>query len=159
MSENQLIEIVGLVSGIIAATIGLIQYRNSIKIRRSEWIHKLYQQFYVGAELKEIRILMGIESGRIKIGHVIVISKNTLNEEELRLRSNFSDYCNFFEFMLFLKKSKVLTDNDIKDIFDFYLRQFLSSEDILGYLSQYGFELLYEYLNKIKIEQKVQNND
>ena len=147
----------GLVAGIIVAAIGVNGYRNSVKIRRSEWLYKLYNQFYVEPNLKEIRQMIDSEKGICMIKELIAKDEKSLDQKELDRLDQFTDYCNFFEFMMVLKKSGVLKPEDVKDMFRYYLDLFPSNV-IEKYLMKNGFKLLSKYLqeNNKEIIQNVQ---
>ncbi|MCX8169927.1 MAG: hypothetical protein N3D72_02440, partial [Candidatus Methanomethyliaceae archaeon] len=69
---------------------------------------------------------------------------------EEKLLTSFTDYLNFFEFMLYLRKIDALREEDVKAMFDYYLKLFYKSEPIIKYLSEMGFEYLAEYLERYK---------
>ena len=147
LEPNTIVSIIGLVIVAFTAIAGLIKYGDSVKLRRSEWLYKLYNQFYVEPNLKEIRQMIDSEKGKHMIEELIVRDETSLNEQELKQLNQFTDYCNFFEFMMFLKKSNILNKNDVKDLFHYYLNLF-SSDIIKKYLEKVGFELLNNYLHK-----------
>ena len=157
LEPNTIVSIIGLVIVAFTAIAGLIKYGDSVKLRRSEWLYKLYNQFYVEPNLKEIRQMIDSEKGKRMIEELIVRDETSLNEQELKQLNQFTDYCNFFEFIMYLKKSKVLNKNDVKDVFQYYLDLF-PSDVIEKYLEKVGFELLHDYLEKdnktIQSEQK-----
>lgn len=143
---QEVIAILGIVAGIITAFKGIQEYRRSITFRRAEWLYNLYRDFYVQPHLKEIREEMDSEEGRSRIEQVI--QKEELSREEERLLSKFTDYLNFFEFMLYLRRIGALEEEDVKAMFDYYLKLFYKSKPIIEYLPKVGFEYLAEYLKK-----------
>ncbi|MEM3382306.1 MAG: hypothetical protein QXI59_04860 [Candidatus Bathyarchaeia archaeon] len=143
---QEVIAIAGIIAGIITAFKGIQEYRRSITFRRAEWLYSLYRDFYIQPYLKEIREEMDSEEGRRRIEQII--QKEKLVEKEEELLSNFTDYLNFFEFMLHLRKTGALKEEDVKAMFDYYLKLFYKSKTIIEYLSKTGYEYLAEHLKR-----------
>jgi hypothetical protein len=82
-----------------------------------------------------------------KIEAILGKPETSLCKEEKETYAKFNDYLNFFEFMMHLRKTKALNDDDIKDMFEYYLKLLSSSKSIMNYLKQerFGFELLCQY--------------
>lgn len=89
---------------------------------------------------------MDSEDGRKRIE--LIIQKRELSGKDEKLLSSFTDYLNFFEFMLYLRKIGALKEDDVKAMFDYYIKLFHKSKPIIEYLSKMGFEHLSEYLIK-----------
>ena len=157
LEPDMLFSIIGLAAVVFTTIFGLIPYYDSVKLRRSEWLYKLYTQFYVEPNLKEIRQMIDSEKGKCVIEELIAKDETSLDQKELDRLDQFTDYCNFFEFMMMLKKSRILKSEDVKVMFRYYLYRF-SSNIIEKYLMENGFKLLSKYLqeNHKEIIQNVQ---
>lgn len=157
LEQNTIVSIIGLIIVGVPVIFGVIAYNDSVKLRRSEWLYKLYTQFYVEPNLKEIRQMIDSEKGKCVIEELIAKDETSLDQKELDRLDQFTDYCNFFEFMMMLKKSGILKSEDVKIMFRYYLYRF-SSNIIEKYLMENGFKLLSKYLqeNHKEIIQNVQ---
>lgn len=142
------IALAGLIAGSIVSGLGVLQYSASIRFQRAEWLRKLYREFYAEPQLKAVRALLDSDKGKKQISDILEKSEKSLSEEESKVCESFNDYLNFFEFMLYLKKIKAITDADISDVFQYYIDLLAASESILHYLQPEGYELLSKYLNK-----------
>lgn len=146
---QEAIAIAGIIVGGATACKGIQEYRRSIMFRRAKWLYSLYHDFYMEPYLKEVREEMDSEEGRNRI-EKIIRKEEELSREEEKFLSNFTDYLNFFEFMLYLRKIGALKEDDVKAMFEYYLELFYKSKPIIEYLSKMGFENLTEYLEKHK---------
>jgi hypothetical protein len=126
------------VGGIIAAFWAVLVYRSNARLRRAEWLAKLYEKFYEENEsLKDIREKLDCDenaSPEIK----------TPDEQE----SGFSDYLNFFEFVAVLEKSGQLTSGEIEDLFGYYLDCLERCKPVRRYIGEKGYEQLNRLLLK-----------
>jgi hypothetical protein len=126
------------VGGIIAAFWAVLVYRSNARLRRAEWLAKLYEKFYEENEsLKDIREKLDCDenaSPEIK----------TLDEQG----SGFSDYLNFFEFVAVLEKSGQLTSGEIEDLFGYYLDCLERCKPVRRYIREKGYEQLNRLLLK-----------
>ena len=84
-------------------------YRNSA-FERAKWAANLYEKFYEGTTLKQVRDRLDCLN-----------DLDSVNEIVLREEPTFTDYLNFFEFIAFLKTSKQLKDSEIEALFGYYL--------------------------------------
>lgn len=144
------LQIVGIITFAIPAFIGALSYKKSVTYRRAQWLASLYRIFYERDQLKDVRGLMDSVEGRKEIEQIVKKElcervKEITYEEEKRL-SEFTDYLNFFEFMLYLKEMSALEEKDVKAMFDYHLRLFRESEVINRYIGKMGF--LDGYLKK-----------
>lgn len=146
ISIKDIIEIGGLFAAIIVAWKGVDEYRASVIVRRAEWLYRLYHEFYVEPNLKGIRNEVDSEEGRKKIDAILEKPENSLAEEENKTYIKFNDYLNFFEFMMYLRKTKALKEDDITDMFEYYLNSLAQLRSITDYLKREGYELLNQYI-------------
>ncbi len=139
---------IGVAVGLGAAVVGVIQYADAVKLRRANWLYKLYQEFYVKKNLKEIREKLDSDSGRKEIESLVSKSENSLSETESTTLASFTDYLNFFEFMVYLKKKGAIKREDMIDMFKYYLDCLRRSAPILSYIPKFGFEMLNEFFGR-----------
>jgi hypothetical protein len=128
VNVQDVITIFGFIAGIVVAWKGIQEYSNSVIVRRAEWLYRLYHEFYVEPHLKEIREEVDSEEGRKKIDSILGKPENSLTEKEMETCIKFNDYLNFFEFMMYLRKTKALKDDDIADMFKYYLESLALSK-------------------------------
>jgi hypothetical protein len=69
---------------------------------------------------------------------------NLVNEES----AGFTDYLNFFEFVAVLRKSNQLTDEQIEDLFGYYLDCLESCQAVRTYVAKKGYEQLDRLLQE-----------
>jgi hypothetical protein len=138
--------LIGIATAVVSAIFGIVEYRNSNRLRRAEWLYKLYQQFYVEENLKSIREELDSIAGRKRLESIISKKENELNQDEERKLSLLCDYLNFFEVMFSLQKNTALIEQDIIDLFDYYLSSILKSKAVFDYAGLMGFDLLHDFL-------------
>jgi hypothetical protein len=131
------------VVGGIAACIAALTYCRNSKLEKAKWLATLYEKFYESSQLKSIRdILDSREDVSLEIA-------NLVREES----SEFTDYLNFFEFVLYLKEARQLTDEEIQQMFKYYLDCLRRRPNIRDYIKANGYELLDTYLDKMESSQ------
>lgn len=106
-------------------------FRNT-RVRRAEWLLKLYEKYYENDETKKIRRDL---DGRPKEGML----DNLRTETDPNGVESFADYLNFFEFLGSLLEMKQIKRNEVRMMFDYYVRQ-LDDERIKTFCSEQGFE-------------------
>ena len=119
-----------------AAFAAFVYYRNSV-FERAKWASSLYEKFYEGTTLKQVRDRLDCLS-----------DLDSVNEIVLREESTFTDYLNFFEFIAFLKTSKQLKDSEIEALFGYYLDCLNRHDRVKQYISnpENGYEGLAKLL-------------
>lgn len=104
-------KIASTVGGLIAVFGAVFVYNRNSRVRRAEWLASLYEKFYEKPEFRDIREILDCDArGSNEITAVL--------ESE---RRDFTDYLNFFEFVAVLRKSNQLTNEEIEDLFCYYL--------------------------------------
>jgi hypothetical protein len=150
MILETLIAIVGVASALVTAIVtaikGIREYKRSIMLRRAEWIYNLYRDFYVQPHLKTVREELDSVEGRSMVEELI--RKEVLTREEEKFLSDFTDYLNFFEFIIYLMKMGALMEDDVEAMFDYYLKLFYKSKPIIEYMKKTGYEYLAGYLEE-----------
>ncbi len=142
---------IGAIGGIIG---GILTYKKSIKERRTEWLYRLFKDFYEDDQFKQIRAKLDSENIRILEDAIKKeTNKKELTESEDKFLEAFVDYLNFFEFILYLQKTKALHEEEVKQLFAFYLNLLKNKSKIIcEYIlkPENGFELLGQYLENQK---------
>jgi hypothetical protein len=121
---------------IIAGTWALYLFRENNRLKRAKWLKSLFKKFYESENYKECRKIL--DSGdRVNISQI----------EGIELEEKFTDYLNFFEFILTLMKLKQIERNEVEMLFDYYLRNIRNIDGIMEYLNKHGFENLHGNLD------------
>jgi len=114
-------------------------YHRSAKLERSKWMKELYEKFYERDELKKTRDLLdGGDSDEI--------SRFVRDEPPA-----FTDYLNFFEFLGYLHESGQIELEEIRGMFDYYLKNLREHPAVLSYINNpaKGFEKLRALLKRV----------
>jgi hypothetical protein len=109
-------------------------YRTNSKLERAKWMTNLYEK----EGLKTVRNKLDCDSDESEIDDLVC--------EETQ---EFTDYLNFFEYIGKLKKLGQLSDEDIRDLFGYYLDCLKRHRSVRDYISQRekGFEELERLLD------------
>lgn len=94
----------------IVAISALFVYRGNSRLERARWASDLYRDFYTQDKLKTIRDKMDCSANSDDVNQLVIDEG-----------SEFTDYLNFFEYIVFLKKSKQLQDSEVEHLFGYYL--------------------------------------
>jgi len=94
----------------IVAISALCVYRRNSRLERARWASELYRDFYAQDKLKTIRDRMDCSANSDDVNQ-LVIDQN----------SEFTDYLNFFEYIVFLENSRQLQDAEVEHLFGYYL--------------------------------------
>jgi len=95
-------------------------------------------------ETKEIKT---IEEGIKKVED----GKET-EEGEKKLMDLLDDYLNFFEFIGVLRKKNQLSLEEIKTVFEHYIKRISGYNFIVNYINNYGYENLNALLSELKLK-------
>ncbi len=139
----------------IAATIvgatgtffALKTYRHSVRLKRGEWLQKLYQQFYEVPRYRTIRQILDYRPER-ELSRIHV-HLNAGSEDDLV--DQLWDYLNFFEFIAGLVRLKQIKREDIKLLFEYPLGKIRNDKQIVDKLKPEGYETLDELLRDRKL--------
>ncbi len=94
----------------IVAISALCVYRRNSRLERARWASELYRDYYAQDKLKAIRDKLDCSANSDEVNQ-LVIDQN----------SEFTDYLNFFEYIVFLKNSRQLQDSEVELMFGYYL--------------------------------------
>jgi hypothetical protein len=128
--------------GAIGAAFAVNAYRQSVRLKRAEWLQKLYQQFYELERYKTVREILDYRPER----ELSEIYAHLNDESKGVLVDQLWDYLNFFEFVAGLLKLKQITSEDLKLLFEYPLQRIADDQQIMARLSQEGYEHLHALL-------------
>ena len=126
----------------IGATIALLTYRKDSRLRRSEWLYRLYKQFYENNGFDPVRRLLDYAPPM----DIAQLKADLANNDGTDLHEAFVDYLNFFEFIAIQMKYKNIRRDEVLDMFDYYIRRLGDHTFIVDYIKTYGFENLEDLL-------------
>lgn len=135
--ELVFITIGGLV-GLVTAIVALLTYRRDAKLRRAEWLYRLYQQFYENDRFDPIRRILDYRPE----DEIQALAQDIEAEDGTTVHEAFVDYLNFFEFIAVQIKYGNLRDDEVFDMFEYYINGLNEHAFVLKYLSDYGYENL-----------------
>ena len=123
--------------GIISAGTSAWKYWQNSKQRRVRWLYDLYQRFYDNEEFQKM-------SAKIEAGNTSFI-----DNDDMETLVILDQYLNFFEFVGVFWHKKGLQLDEIKDMFDYTLRQIAKNDTVLEYIREFGYEQLDALLKKL----------
>jgi len=123
--------------GAVGALFAIKNYGRNSRLERARWLESLYTKFYEEKELKKVRKHLDCETGASPEIDAMV------NEES----DEFTDYLNFFEFVAILGKSRQLEQDEIEDLFGYYLDRLEKSPKVREYVASPAKG--YEHLDKL----------
>lgn len=126
--------------GAIAAILAAVAYRKNARLERSRWLTQLYEKFYERDGLKHVRDSLDQEPA----DHPAVLK--LVREEQ----SSFTDYLNFFEYVVYLKSQKQLTEDDVNAMFQYYLAVLARHKSVRDYIQNHAKG--YQHLNNWLVE-------
>lgn len=138
MSWNTLLESIHYWAPTVAALGTLIVgmsafwvYRRNSRLERARWAAELYRDFYQKAELKNVRDTLDCSTDSDEANQLVI------NEA-----TEFTDYLNFFEYVVFLRNSKQLKNSEIEALFGYYLKCLQRHASVRNYIADpdSGFE-------------------
>lgn len=122
-----------------------IYYKNS-KLEKAKWLNSLFEKFFFHEKYAEIRQLLDY-SGKEEIDELKSVIKAHSQEE---LEEKLVDYLNFFEFISSLKKMNQLSIEEIRMMFEYYIRRLGDYDFMMEYLDDEGFNGLKELVVEVR---------
>ena len=134
------VEIIGVTVTLAGGLWAIWTYRQSLMLQRAKWMKDLYDKFYEHKDLKAVRNLLDSDDDKQ--------IRSMVAEEP----PDFTDYLNFFEFLGYLWESKQIKAEEIRGLFDYYLRNLKRNEAVAAYIADptRGFEKLQKLLKMIE---------
>lgn len=151
ISTHQLIKDIiipslALLSGIAGAIITIcIYYRNS-ELRRAEWLHSLFDQFYCQRSYADIRRVLDYGDEKQLDGLKIALEQHSNSDLEEQL----VDYLNFFEMLASLLKMKQLHLSEVKMMFEYYINNIGENDFIMSYLVDNHFGGVTQLIHDVR---------
>lgn len=117
------------------------------RAEKARWMSELFHGFYEDRTYRAIR--QRIDYGDISdILNLTRRAEGSFSQQERDLLDNFTDYLNFFEYMMYLVERQQLDSSDIEAMFDYYLRSLAQRGELSAYAKNNGFERLSRMLLK-----------
>lgn len=123
-----------------AAICAVIVYLRNSRFERAKWLSSLYEKFYERSELKKVRDSLDCEADHEQVIELVL--------KEQKGQGDLSDYLNFFQFVAFLESSGQLTREEIKVMFNYYLRCLKRHDRVRKYIKENGYERLNNLLEQ-----------
>ena len=120
---------------LVAVIVAVVNYRAQTRLKQAEWLKSLFEKLFENSNYKEVR--MWLEYGQLH-------GRLTVEDQQLREinEEKFTDFLNFFEFIAVLHARDHLTEDQVYDVFDYYLKKIRSDEDCQLWINQNSFEKL-----------------
>lgn len=124
-----------------------IYYRNS-RLRRAEWLYSLFEKFFCGTSYARIRMILDYESPEDIKG----LQRALETHSDPELEEAMVDYLNFFEFVASLHQLRQLTTQEVRMVFDYYIRRLGDHPFVMTYLIEpkQGFEGLVRLVHEVR---------
>jgi hypothetical protein len=139
------------------------EYEDRTKAEQTRWVGDLFERFFQGKLYRRVRQKVDYDD----LDNVIILLERNkepnpeFSQEERDLLDEFTDYLNFFEFIAFLIVKNQMASEDVRQIFDYYLRrlnQIKQQAPVMEYLEKDGFENLHKLLLQYKSKEEKQEN-
>lgn len=121
---------------------GVWVYWRNAGLERAKWLERLYDRFYCDEGLKKVRDLIDDDDKASRA----MVSKMVTDQP-----SEFTDYLNFFEFVAILAARDQLHEDEVRDLFCYYLKSLRENPEIDAYINDEtnGFEKLKSLIAKM----------
>jgi hypothetical protein len=119
----------------LSALLSMINYWRNARLERLKWISTLYTKFFEQQILKTMREALDCSPDAETVA-------NLIKKEPPEL----TDYLNFFEFVTYLAKSKHISKDDMRAMFEYFLGCLKQHPCLRIYIKQKGYEHLDAFL-------------
>jgi len=133
----EFLKAIAVLIGAAAGVAAIFVYFFNSRVQRAKWLTSLYEKFYERPDLKGVREALDREGGESPSVDKLVIEEP----------AEFTDYLNFFEFVAVLGKSGQLKENEIEDLFRYYLDCLEKNRKVREYIAGRGYEHLDRLLH------------
>lgn len=144
---KMLIESAFFLISIVAVITSFLTYRQSIKLKESEWLHSFSDKFYSNENYKRIRRILDYSEIKTKefdkFKHIInklLNDEKQFEDDEIKLIEDLADFLNFFELIGSLVALKQLKISEVRLMFEYYLSLIKRHKFLCDYLKNDGFE-------------------
>lgn len=124
----------------------LLTYRREARLRRAEWIYRLFEKFYESEKFKPIRRILDYEP-KDEIDQLRIDAQENIGSDA---HEALVDYLNFFEFIAIQIRKGQLGYDEVRDMFDYYIRRLGDHDFIVAYLDKNGFEDLSALVRRMR---------
>lgn len=133
---NLVLQAASLVLALAGGLVAIITYARDVSHRRTDWLYQLFDKFYEKQTYSEIRRILDhkIEPDYSEL------KRQTTEPGPKDLDEKFSDYLNFFEFLVNLVRTGRMDRRDINNMFDYYLTSLAQQDWVRDYAARNGFE-------------------
>jgi hypothetical protein len=124
----------GLAALIVAfsALVAYWQFARNSRAQRAQWLVSLFERFYERDIYRDVRRDLEWNQGG-------TINQSIESDEYDAFEEKWTDYLNFFELIAYLREIGQLSDEDIKAMFQYWLRQLQGYGE---YLRSNGYDKL-----------------
>ncbi len=142
METFQWIQTISFAFAAVGVLIGVFTFRKNQKIRKAEWLTKLYEKFYEQENYKEVRKWIDFN----------LLDKELKSDPDYKKEEKLADYLNFFEFIGTLERMGQLKTEEIQLLFAYYLNLLQQDARCMQYIETNKFKNLGNLLNKINTQ-------
>jgi hypothetical protein len=149
VGRSRILEIIAKIATTIATLVGAIgvsfavnSYSQSVRLKRAEWLQKLYQQFYELDRYRTVREILDYRPER----ELAEIYAHLSDQSKDDLVDQLWKYLNFLEFVAGLVELKQIRMANLELLFEYPLQRIADDEQIMARLSQEGYEHLHVLL-------------
>jgi hypothetical protein len=128
------------------------EYSEQKQTERMKWVSELFHRFYdENRSYRQIRQKIDFDD----LGEIRSLldrdarGESIADQGERDLLDAFTDYLNFFEYIAFLQKKGQVSKDEIKAMFEYYLKRIIQVDQgnkIRRYIPREGFENLHKLL-------------
>ncbi len=143
------LQVISTLIAVVTAFFGVLTFHRNVKVRRSEWLHVLYQKFYENERLKMVRsdlIYFPDKFATMNLPDEEVAKQ----PEKLQFAESADDFLNFFEFIGSLHKVGQIKTEEVTMLFRYYLNKIADNKHLSSYLQGAGYENLVALLTVVK---------
>lgn len=135
-TNEEWLQFFGLSFTIVAGLAAIFTYRRDVRHKRTDWLYQLFDKFYEKETYREIRLIL---DHKMEPQYSELI-RQTIEPGPKNLDEKFSDYLNFFEFLVNLERTGRMSRVDLDNMFNYYLTSLGKQDWIRDYCARNGFE-------------------
>ena len=138
-----------LLGGTLGGGFSIYIWWRTAKTRRAEWLYSLYAKFFEDGYYKKIRLVLDYRPPE----ELALLYKGLEEGSYPELCEQLVDYLNFFEFIAGLWTMRQLTIQEIRMLFEYYLKLLPSHTPVMHFIETQGFENLCRLVTEIRPSQ------
>ena len=146
------------VAAFLAGFKAVKEYAERTQAEQIRWVGDLFGRFFQEKLYRQVRQKVDYDDLN-DIAALLEKNKDTnaeFSKEERDQLDAFTDYLNFFEFIAFLITKKRMASEDVRQIFDYYLKRFNEIKHrgaVMEYPEKDGFENLRKLLLQYELKE------